>query len=189
MQASDLTHCVELSGHLDANRLCHQLLSEHLPLGPFDDMLLEACHSVSAPYGRITLHVFWELNYDFVPNYCYNASTGRFVRTKVKGFCTQVTRERMHPVPLSHLWGSKSINAAYSNIFSMYNQFIGAPHFKAICKLIGYDGIAVTLNELLGICRGIINGSLLTYTRNVMQLMPKVCKMPRYDYGSPGGYF
>ena len=27
--------------------------------------------------GRITLHVFWELNYDFLPNYCFNAATNR----------------------------------------------------------------------------------------------------------------
>lgn len=41
-------------------------------------MFREANHNVSAPYGRITLHVFWELNYDFLPNYCYNGSTNRW---------------------------------------------------------------------------------------------------------------
>ena len=40
-------------------------------------MFREANHNVSAPYGRITLHVFWELNYDFLPNYCFNAATNR----------------------------------------------------------------------------------------------------------------
>jgi hypothetical protein len=27
--------------------------------------------------GRITLQLFWELNYDFLPNYCFNAATNR----------------------------------------------------------------------------------------------------------------
>lgn len=47
---------------------------------------LQANHNVSAPHGRITLHVFWELNYDFVPNFIYNGSTHRFVRAKVGHF-------------------------------------------------------------------------------------------------------
>ena len=41
-------------------------------------MLLEANHSVSTPYGRITLHIFWELNYDLLPNYCFNGATDRY---------------------------------------------------------------------------------------------------------------
>jgi len=50
-----------------------------MSLNEFDAMFREANHNVSAPYGRITLHVFWELNYDFLPNYCYNAATNRSV--------------------------------------------------------------------------------------------------------------
>ena len=62
---------------LDVNRQTHKLLSEHLTLDSFNAILREANHNVSAPYGRITLHVFWELNYDFLPNFCYNISTNR----------------------------------------------------------------------------------------------------------------
>lgn len=69
----------ELEGLLDINRLTHKLLSKFLTLDSFDAMFREANHNVSAPYGRITLHVFWELNYDFLPNYCYNGSTNRSV--------------------------------------------------------------------------------------------------------------
>ena len=69
----------ELEALLECNRLTHTLMSEHLVLNSFDAMLLEANHSVSAPYGRITLHIFWELNYDLLPNYCYNGSTDRYV--------------------------------------------------------------------------------------------------------------
>lgn len=68
-----------LTAPLQANRLTHRLLSKHLGgLTDFEDLLMEANRAVSAPYGRITLHVFWELNYDFLPNYCYNSSTNRY---------------------------------------------------------------------------------------------------------------
>jgi len=67
----------ELEGLLECNRIAHKLLSEYMCLNEFDAMFREANHNVSAPYGRITLHVFWELNYDFLPNYCYNAATNR----------------------------------------------------------------------------------------------------------------
>lgn len=59
--------------------MTHKLLCKFLTLDSFDAMFREANHNVSAPYGRITLHVFWELNYDFLPNYCYNGSTNRCV--------------------------------------------------------------------------------------------------------------
>lgn len=69
----------ELDGLLKVNRLCHKLLSKHLALDEYDTMLREANHSVLTAYGRITIHVFYELNYDFLPNYCYNAATARYV--------------------------------------------------------------------------------------------------------------
>lgn len=72
----------ELEGLLDINRLTHKLLCKFLTLDSFDAMFREANHNVSAPYGRITLHVFWELNYDFLPNYCYNGSTNRSVSSR-----------------------------------------------------------------------------------------------------------
>ena len=49
----------------------------HTVTDDFEDMYREANHNVLAPYGRVTLHVFWELNYDFLPHYCYNAATNR----------------------------------------------------------------------------------------------------------------
>ncbi|KAI8431301.1 hypothetical protein MSG28_015853 [Choristoneura fumiferana] len=67
----------ELEGLIAVNRLCHKLLSRYLALDDFDSILRESDHGVLAPYGRITLHVFWELNYDLLPNYCYNAATDR----------------------------------------------------------------------------------------------------------------
>ena len=76
-EGGDITGIVELEALLKVNKLTHKLLSEHLALDDFVSMFQEANHNVLAPYGRITLHIFWELNYDFLPNYCYNAATNR----------------------------------------------------------------------------------------------------------------
>lgn len=68
----------ELDGLIEANRLCHRLLRDQLgSISEFSDLFLEANHNVSVPYGRITLHVFWELNCDLISSYCYNGSTQR----------------------------------------------------------------------------------------------------------------
>ena len=64
---------------LDINKLTHQMLSEHVSLDSWTAMFNEANQSVSSPHGRITLHIFWELHYDFLPNFCYNSTTDRYI--------------------------------------------------------------------------------------------------------------
>lgn len=67
-----------------------------------------------------------------------------------------------------------------------FKGFVGAPHFRTICRLLGYQGIAVVMEELLKIVKSLIQGNILQFTKTLMDAMPKVCKLPRYDYGSPG---
>lgn len=178
-------------GLLEVNRLTHQLLGRWLSLDDFDDMWREANHNVLAPYGRVTLHVFWELNYDFLPNYCYNAATGRFVKCRDLLFSQPVLRDKPPPMNYHYLWGSKALNIANASIYQQYSAFVGAPHFRAISALLGYQGIAVVIEELLKIIKSLVQGNILQFTKTLMQAMPKQCKMPRYDYGSPGvlGYY
>ena len=78
-----LTGIVELEALIKVNRLTHKLLCKHLALDDFDDMFKKANHSVTAPYGRVMLHVFEELNYDFLPTYCYDGATNRFNKCNV----------------------------------------------------------------------------------------------------------
>ena len=55
-----------------------------------------------------------------------------------------------------------------------------------MAKLLGYQGIAVVMEELLKVVKSLIQGNILQFTRTLMEAMPKDCKLPRYDYGSPG---
>lgn len=66
--------------------------------------------------------------------------------------------------------------------------FVGPYHFRTMCHLLGYQGIAVVMEELLKIVKSLIQGNLLQFTKTLMEAMPKFCKLPRYDYGSPGVY-
>ncbi|XP_071452530.1 cytoplasmic FMR1-interacting protein isoform X2 [Hetaerina americana] len=190
-EAGDITGVVELDGLIQVNRLCHKLLSKLLALDEFDAMFREANHNVLAPYGRITLHVFWELNYDFLPTYCYNSATNRFVKCKQIFFTQTVHRDKPPQMSHHYLWGSKQLNLAYNTMYGQYTGFVGPYHFRTMCRLLGYQGIAVVMEELLKIVKSLVQGNLLQFTRTLMEAMPKVCKLPRYDYGSPGvlGYY
>ena len=55
-----------------------------------------------------------------------------------------------------------------------------------MAKLLGYQGIAVVMEELLKVVKSLIQGNILQFTRTLMEAMPRDCKLPRYDYGSPG---
>ena len=189
-EGGDLTGVMELDALVEVNKLTHKLLSEYLSLNDFDAMFREANHNVSAPYGRITLHVFWEINSDFLPNFCYNAATNRFVKTAIS-FSQQLQRDKPPNVSVHYLFGTKALTTSFNAIFNLYSNFIGAPHFRVMCHLLGYQGIAVVIEELLKIIRGLVQGNIMQYVRTLMRVMPKVCKLPRYDYGSPGvlGYY
>ena len=85
-----------------------------------------------------------------------------------------------------YLWGSKALNIANTTIFGQFTHFVGAQHFNCMAKLLGYQGIAVVMEELLKVVKSLVQGNILQFTRTLMEAMPKDCKLPRYDYGSPG---
>jgi cytoplasmic FMR1 interacting protein len=186
-EASDLCSIVELQMLLDINKLTHQMLSEHVCLDSWTAMFNEANQSVSSPHGRITLHIFWELHYDFLPNFCYNSTTDRFIRGKVS-FADQSEREAPPKGSgvVHLLYGSKQLRDALSSIASLYESFVGPLHFHAMSHLLGYQGIAMILEQLLHIVEGQVQNPLKPYVQALMQGMPQKCKMPLYEYGSKG---
>ena len=62
---------------MDNSRGAHKLLSKHLALDPFPELLAEANESVTG-LGRMRLHVFSELCVSIIPNFCYNSATRRY---------------------------------------------------------------------------------------------------------------
>lgn len=58
-------------------------------------------------------------------------------------------------------------------------------HFRAICRLLGYQGIAVLLEELLKVISEKLKG-VAKYVSTLMNAMPPVCKLPLFSYGSNG---
>ena len=179
-----ITGIVELEGLIKVNRLTHKLLSKHLALDEFDEMFRKANHSVQAPYGRVTLHVFWELNYDFLPTYCYNGATNRFIKSNDIAFTQPVQRDRAKND--QKLWGNKTLNQANSFIYDQYKHFIGPVHFKSIAKLLGYQGIAVVLDELLSVVKTLIQGNILELTKTLIRTLKPDCRVPGYANTSFG---
>ena len=53
------------------------------------------------------------------------------------------------------LW--QGLTTSFSAIFQLYSQFVGAPHFSAMSKLLGYQGIAVVIEELLKIVKTLVS--------------------------------
>lgn len=184
-ESGSLSGVVELESAIEVNKLAHKMLSKYLALPEFTTMLREANHSVSVPYGRITLHVFWELYFDFLPNYCYNSATNRFVRTTFS-FVPEVTRESAPRAPPSYFFGSKALNQVFASVHSLYANFFGKPHFGCLVRLLGYHGIAVTIEELLKIVKNLLQGTIQQYFKVLLEGMPLKCGLPRYEYGSSG---
>lgn len=100
----------------------------------------------------------------------------------------------------------QSLNVCFGNISNLVGNFVGQEHFQCLVRLLGYQGIAVVLEELIGKSQNLVSfssspssavgltgwgaleiaGQLTQLVRSVQGAMPKVCKLPRPDYGSPG---
>jgi len=55
------------------------------------------------------------------------------------------------------LW--QGLSNCYNVIHSLYSGFVGAPHFRVVAKLLGYQGIAVVIEELLKIVKNLVSHS------------------------------
>jgi cytoplasmic FMR1 interacting protein len=49
------------------------------------------------------------------------------------------------------LYGSKALRDAYANIGKLYENFVGPFHFRVMSRLLGYQGIAMILEQVLNI--------------------------------------
>ncbi|KAI6200813.1 Cytoplasmic FMR1-interacting protein [Aphelenchoides besseyi] len=183
-EAEGLWYVVALDQLIETNRLCHRLLSAHLhSLNDFNDMLIEANHQVYTANGRIALHIYVELSGDILPNFYYNVFTQRFVRGRLR-YRNEPEREKFKPVPAVYEFGSKSLNAAFSNISAMHKNYIGVLHFSVMAKLLGYQGVCAIVEELLSLSKITLDEQVKPHIRYLYGIIPGTCKLPRYDYGA-----
>jgi len=82
----------------------------------------------------------------------------RFIRGKVS-FADQSERENppKGSSVVNMLYGSKALRDAYHSMVKLYEQFVGPVHFRAMSRLLGYQGIAMILEQLLHVIEGMVS--------------------------------
>ena len=48
-------------------------------------------------------------------------------------------------------------SAAFASINALYNSFVGPAHFESMTRLLGYQGIAVVIEELLKVIKSLVS--------------------------------
>ena len=80
----------------------------------------------------------------------------RFVKTAIS-FAQQLQRDKPPSTSYQYLWGTRVLSNSFSAIYQLYSNFVGAPHFRVMCRLLGYQGIAVVIEELLKIVKSLVS--------------------------------
>jgi len=175
----------EFDSLIRINKLTHKLLSKHLLLDDFDALFKEADQNVTSSYGRIAVHILYEINSDVLPNYCYNQATMRFVPTKQR-LVKQRKRDDPPSFFVQDMWGSKAAQTAFQAINSLHSQFIGVQHFKCMTKYLGYQGIALIMSEFFKFIEISLQNNLADWIKIMYKKLKKNINIPRYEYGSSG---
>eukprot|EP00051_Salpingoeca_urceolata_P004991 m.69469 g.69469 ORF g.69469 m.69469 type:complete len:1254 (+) comp13989_c0_seq2:242-4003(+) len=186
-ESKTLSTILELDALLETTRLARDMLSEHFTLDPFDEMVKEVNDSVTSMFGRITLHVFAEISTDVIPNFIFSTAAQRFARPeKAPEFQKQPDREREPRAAPHFFFGSKALNSAFAAIQQQHINFVGVEHFKCVARWVGYGGVAMCIDELLKTIRYALKNVLTPYVTSLLEGMPKLAKLPLFDYGSSG---
>jgi len=188
-EASDLACIVELEMLIFNVHLTHHLLSEYLELDPWYHIYQEVDESTSliSFHGRIVLHVIFEIIYDFASNFNFNGITNRFIRTPLP-YADVVPRDAPPKTNPNFLFGSKSLNTAYSYSSELSKGFIGSPHINAIVNLVGHSNLPLIVSECIQNMDLKLRSVLAPYVRELFGGMPQSSKLPIHDYGTEGGY-
>lgn len=98
------------------------------------------------------------------------------------GLCVKTNfRSSLTPL-LCFFISSQPLNIAYSHIYSSYRNFVGPPHFKTICRLLGYQGIAVVMEELLKIVKSLVFIFICYHIPKSVIPPPSVCCILTVNY-------
>lgn len=61
---------------------------------------------------------------------------------------------------------------------------MGPPHIKVMCRLLGYQGIAVVMEELLKVVKSLVSGTLVTYRK--INLFRRFSSQLCFVFAAPG---
>lgn len=186
-EAHDITNIIELETLLDASRLTHSLLSEHLELDPFDDMFAEVNdeNSLFKTNGRIVSHIIQELVYDVFPNFGYNTLTNRFVR------CSEAQPEDVQRIPVTkalpmYLLGTKTMYLTFGAFFSLYKSYFGPEHLGSLERILGRKHLSAIIFEISENVDFIIQQNATPFIQAIQRGMPYSTKLPPFEYGLKG---
>jgi len=199
-EASDLGSLVELDTLLTQIKTTHGLLSEHMQLDPFEDILLEVNEDshLGSFKSRIAAHVYSEIVFDIAPNYIYKTATSRFVRAPVS-LVDPVHRVKCGSIPAYFLY-TASFNKYFADVsklskgylqsllmYSFLSDFFGRPHFQALIKLLSPAELAVVIEEVYKVLEYKVNYVLSAYSSAVLEALDPT-KLPSTKFGLIGAY-
>jgi cytoplasmic FMR1 interacting protein len=180
-ESSDICALVETQKLMANARLAHELMSQHLRLDPFDDILREMNDDVSvgAIRGRLVMHIFTQLTTDLFPNFNYNGATRRFVRrpeTPVLGM-TEPERESAPKGVAPYYWYGKQLTKQCEAVAKLSKTFFGAPHLEAMMELLGARDLPLLIDEVIGCIESKLAEDVSAYFAAILEALPPM-KLP-----------
>ncbi|KAJ3262628.1 Cytoplasmic FMR1-interacting protein 2 [Boothiomyces macroporosus] len=161
LEASDLTYIPEFECLLESSRLTHLLLSEHLDLEPFEELLKEIneCVTPGETNGRILTHITQEIIRDIIPNYCFNNTSMKFVKSSV-------------------FYAEPGLSIEFTMKFGVFKDSIGTSHFNAISNMVGVEGLSVIISEISNHIKLILDHTMSKFFLSVDELAPLPITIP-----------
>lgn len=182
-ESQDLCSVVDLQRLVEALRLTHELLSEHIAIDPFNLMMGEISETISLVSfsGRMASQVLLELQNDFFPNFMLCTTTQRFVRSS-KPPKRPIKRPSPPFADPSFLFGNTDLNEAHGVVAELHSKFFGLPHMFAVVKLLGSRSLPWLVRALLDYLSQKIL-MMEPWVEDLRELMPKAISLPPYDAG------
>lgn len=191
-ESGDLTSSVDLECMLENARHTHMLMSEYVTLDAFEDYFAEADDSINAVsfHGRIALHVAFELLFDLLPNFSYDTTTQRFVRSHETGPNVQ-RNPSPKGVSAVFLYGSKLSNSAFLLRNEPFSRFFGSPHIQSLIRIVRASRLPMIVLEITRYLIDRVGSVLLPYVNALFEGLPAGMHLPSVELGTLGcyGYF
>lgn len=188
-ESSSLASVLELQETIRNIKEMHRIMSLQIQLDPFATMLHDTSDSQSlvSLHGRIILHAVYEVVNDLIPNWNFNTVSERFIAGSQR-FGEPHERAPAPKIPMTHQWGAKALNAAYSAALKRSSGFVGLLHWTALFELVGIERMGLLVDEILSHIDKAIGTRAAPYIKTLLDGMPENTKLPSFRYGTAGAY-